>query len=632
MVTATPVFAQVSVGWAANGSVDTHNVYFSTTAGVTVATGTKVTAVPNPFPQTLLVNGTAYYYVVTGENSNGEGPASAEVSATPLATMVPAYPTGAKALPANNSDTIRWTAVAGATSYSIYWATVSPIDLTDPTTYTKINNPTSSYVHALLTNGTKYYYKVAASNANGESKSTAELLATPLAPLAAPAGVVAAAGNARDTVKWTAVTGATSYNVYRGTAPAVTSLTGTKLKDKTSPFIDSLLTNGTPYYYVATSVKNGVESAISSPEVTATPAVPPAAPTAVAAAVGITTAMISWTNVTGATGYNIYFGTSAGVKVATGTKITGVATPYTHVGRTNGTTYYYVVTATQAGVESVISTEVSVTPNLTPVAPTGLTATPANASNTLRWTAVANASLYNLYFGAATGVTTVTGTKIAGVANGYVHTGRTNGTPYFYIVTAVNSAGESPASTEATATPNAPTAAPTGVTGVLGNASSTISWTAVTGATSYNLYRGTSAGVAIAGSTKTAGVTSPTVDAGTNGTAYYYVVTAMKAGVESPLSAEVKVTPQGAPAGVTATAGAAGHIVIAWTPQVGATGYNIYWSTTAGVTTASTKIAGAANPYNQGGLTTATAYFYRVTATNASGESATSAEVTLAAP
>lgn len=88
----------------------------------------------------------------------------------------------------------------------------------------------------------------------------------------------------------------------------------------------------------------------------------PSAPTGVAADAGDGQVTISWNAVTGADSYNLYWGTSPGVTKTTGTKITGVTSPYTHTGRTNGVTYYYVVTAENAYGESVESSEVSGTP------------------------------------------------------------------------------------------------------------------------------------------------------------------------------------------------------------------------------------------------------------------------------
>ena len=113
-------------------------------------------------------------------------------------------------------------------------------------------------------------------------------------------------------------------------------------------------------------------------------------------------------------------------------------------------------------------------------------------------------------------VTKTTGTKIAGVTSPYLHTGLAAGTKYYYIVTAVNSAGEGEASDEVSATTTsapAPTptvpAAPTGVIATGGTKQVTISWPAVTGATSYNLYWSATAGVTKTTGTKIAGADEP---------------------------------------------------------------------------------------------------------------------------
>lgn len=64
---------------------------------------------------------------------------------------------------------------------------------------------------------------------------------------------------------------------------------------------------------------------------------------------------------TGATSYDIHWGTVSGTRSNT---ITGVTLPYTHTGRTNGTTYYYSLVAINAG-GSTESAEVSGTPAAT---------------------------------------------------------------------------------------------------------------------------------------------------------------------------------------------------------------------------------------------------------------------------
>jgi hypothetical protein len=104
----------------------------------------------------------------------------------------------------------------------------------------------------------------------------------------------------------------------------------------------------------------------------------------------------------------------------------------------------------------------TVTPPVQPsvaAAPTGLIATAGDARVDLTWTASAGASSYTVKR------STTAGTGYQPVATGlkdlsFTDSSVSNGTPYFYVVTAVNAAGESGASNETTATPRAPVIAP----------------------------------------------------------------------------------------------------------------------------------------------------------------------------
>ncbi|HEY4745192.1 MAG TPA: fibronectin type III domain-containing protein, partial [Desulfuromonadaceae bacterium] len=191
-----------------------------------------------------------------------------------------------------------------------------------------------------------------------------------------------------------------------------------------------------------------------------TPTVP-AAPTGVAATGGTNQVTISWTAVSNATSYNIYWSTTTGVTTATGTKITGVSSPYVQTGLTASTTYYYIVTAVNSAGESLPSSQASATTAASapgpgvPAAPTGVTATGSTNEVTVSWAAVTGATSYNLYWSLTTGVTTATGTKIAGVTSPFSHELLAANTTYFYIVTAANSAGESLPSSQVSATTSA---------------------------------------------------------------------------------------------------------------------------------------------------------------------------------
>src|SRR5208283_1152785 len=282
---------------------------------------------------------------------------------------------------------------------------------------------------------------------------------------------------------------------------------------------------------------------------------------------------------------------------------------------------------------SALSAEASATPEPSaPAAPTGLTATAGSGSVTLNWTAPSNATSYNVYRGTSAGGESTTAIATGITATAYSDTGLTNGTKYYYKVAAVNGGGTSALSAEASATPepSAP-AAPTGLTATASSGSVTLNWTASSGATSYSVYRGTSAG----GESPTAlatGITSASYsdNSVTNGTIYYYKVAAVNGSGTSALSAETSATPQpsapSAPTGLTATAGNSTE-VLSWNASSGATSYNVYRGTTTGgesVTAIVTSITSVS--YSDTGLTNGTKYYYKVAAVNSGGTSALSAE------
>ncbi|MCZ6690904.1 MAG: hypothetical protein O7H41_15030 [Planctomycetota bacterium] len=358
----------------------------------------------------------------------------------------------------------------------------------------------------------------------------------------------------------------------------------------------------------------------------------PAAPTGVGASSQDSgEAIVTWTPVTGAATYNIYWGTSSGVTKATGMQIAGVTSPHLHTGLTDGTIYYYVATALAGARESTESTEISVLPV---AAPTGVLATTALPSRiTIDWSPVAGAISYYIYWSTLPGVTKATGTPIPEVTAPFVHTGLVNGTPYYYVVTALNPVGggaESTESVEVSATPLEP---PTGVLATGATSQVSIYWNPVAGVSSYNLYWSTAPGVTKATGTQIPGITTaPYPHNGlANGTTHHYVVTAVIGADESVESVEASATPLAAPTGVSAAAAAIDKVTVDWSPVTGATSYNLYWSDAPGVTKMTGMlIPGLTAPYLHMGLTTGQTYYYVVTATNLVGggaESTESAEV-----
>jgi hypothetical protein len=194
--------------------------------------------------------------------------------------------------------------------------------------------------------------------------------------------------------------------------------------------------------------------------------------------------------------------------------------------------------------------------NTIPSAPTGLTTMVGNNAFRIAWKPVPGATSYNVYRAKTSGVTKSTGYKIANVTNPYISAGTSiiNNTPYYAIVTAVNSLGESIASAQVTATPKAMVPyAPDGVVATPGNQSFSVSWNPVPGAVSYNLYRSRFSDVNKATGYKIANVTSPYISRDfANGQSYYMVVTAVNALGESIESTRVQAVPNASLAALAA--------------------------------------------------------------------------------
>jgi hypothetical protein len=111
-------------------------------------------------PATGLENGTYKVYAVDAAG-NLSSPSSNSVT---VQTISIPTPDNLSASGANNTITLTWNSVSGATSYTLYWDNVSGIDSSD-TAITSITN--DNYTHSNMDNGSIYYYKVAAVNSSG---------------------------------------------------------------------------------------------------------------------------------------------------------------------------------------------------------------------------------------------------------------------------------------------------------------------------------------------------------------------------------------------------------------------------------------------------------------------------------
>ena len=195
-----------------------------------------------------------------------------------------------------------------------------------------------------------------------------------------------------------------------------------------------------------------------------------------------------------------------------------------------------------------------------PGTPLNLAAAPGYRQVTLSWYPAARANSYNVYYAPGSTVTMLD-TKVAVSGTPCTVTGLADGTEYAFIVTGVNNSvspivegGPSYPASTATTQPAAP-ALPSAVAGLR---QVTVSWGAVTGATSYNLYYAQGTSVDKTG-TQVPGVVTPQIVNGlANATQYAFAVTANNAAGESAVSPVATATTQtiGAPSAPTSSTGA----------------------------------------------------------------------------
>ncbi|TVY01147.1 hypothetical protein FPZ45_08305 [Cohnella terricola] len=134
--------------------------------------------------------------------------------------------------------------------------------------------------------------------------------------------------------------------------------------------------------------------------------------------------------------------------------VTGSVYSYQATGLMNGTTYYFIVKAINAG-GGIASNEVSATPRTVPAAPTDVAATAGNGRATVSFKAPDSGGSPIIEYR----VTALPGNiEVTGTSTSITVTGLTNGTKYTFTVEARNAAGYGPQSTVSNeVTPKAPT-------------------------------------------------------------------------------------------------------------------------------------------------------------------------------
>ncbi len=462
---------------------------------------------------------------------------------------------------------------------------------------------------------------LAATYANG---STITLYAKwKLAIPATPAGVKATTASYNSIrVDWSAVSGASGYEVWHSTSSGSGFMLVASAVAGTS-YTNSSVATGTMYYYKirayctvnGTKVYGPYSAVVSTRTVPATPASPKAT------AASYSSIKVTWSAAGGAGGYEVWRSTNSGSGfMLVASAVAG--TSYTNSSVATGTMYYYKIRAYCAvsGPRVYGPYSAVVSARTVPATPASTKAAAASYNSIkVSWSAAGGAGGYEVWRSTSSGSGfMLVASAVAGTS--YTNSSVATGTTYYYKIRAYCSVGgtrvygpySAVASTRTVpAVPTSPKATAASFNSVK------LTWSAAAGAGGYEVWRSTTAasGYTLAVTTTATSYTSTGLSTGTT---YYYKIRAYRTvngsrvyGGYSPVV--FARTVPATPAGAKATAVSYNSARVTWSAAGGAGGYEVWRSTTAasGYKLAATVIGTSSTST---GLATGTTYYYKIRA------------------
>jgi autotransporter-associated beta strand protein len=468
--------SSVALHWqTADAGESGYTVRRATTSGgpyTTIATGITATS----YQDNNLSNGITYHYVVAASSEFGSGPASNEASATPSGSALPAPWLQANVGSAAGSPT---------TTFNNSQFNVNGAGLQ----LTASNSTTDSFrfIYIPLVGDCTVTARVTALGSSNGSAKAGVMIRESLA---------AGARHASTLLTPSTMAFVRRANTTAASGPSVTAISQPWLRIVRSGqnFSSYYSSNGTTWlsidqvrtvamstsavYYAGLAVCSGSDTTLSNATFTNV-TITGGHPTAVTATAGNASATISWSPVGGAASYRVKRSQFSGGPYTTVADGVTAAT-FTDGALVNGSTYHYVVSALNAALgESANSLQVAATPAPpVPPAPLNPSATANHRRVALSWESVGTATGYLVKRATSSGGPYTTVASPGG--NSFTDTGLTNGTPYYYVIVAYNSGGESPASSEVSATPLLPPGSGSWTNAAGGNWDESSNWLAGT--------------------------------------------------------------------------------------------------------------------------------------------------------
>ncbi|CAK0752417.1 conserved exported hypothetical protein [Gammaproteobacteria bacterium] len=282
-------YSQVTLNWATVEGAASYKVFQGATASGESTTPVKTGVTGTSVVITGLTNGTKYFFKIAAVNAAGTSPLSNEVSATPRTRQIDFVITSLSWRPVNlntgNFDILVTVANQGITEaaggFLDIWAN-------QPTTQKCGWEGDAWKEIGILAAGQHrdFTFTLKADTTGGprtlrafvdswceiaESNETNNQFIRTYTVVPMPPTISVVKGNGKVTLKWTAVTGATSYQVFQGTTASAEAPTPVKTGVTATSVVITGLTNGTTYFFTMAAVNAGGTSAWSN-EVSATPA------------------------------------------------------------------------------------------------------------------------------------------------------------------------------------------------------------------------------------------------------------------------------------------------------------------------------------------------------------------------
>lgn len=328
----------------------------------------------------------------------------------------------------NNAGTvIKWNKVKGAAKYRVFYKAGN--------SWKRIADTSStSYTWSGAKTGTKYTFTVRCVSGDGRTYvSGFDSAGKTITCLPAPK--VSSISNTASGVqiKWSKVSGAEKYKVFRKTAGKGWSAVGTTAS---TSFTDKTVKSGTAYSYTVRCISSNGKIYTSGFDAAGKKITFLAAPVTSSVYVNNAGAVIKWNKVNGAAKYRVFYKTGNGSYV----KLTDTtSTSYTWSGAKAGTKYTFTVRCLSSDGKNCTSAY-NQGKEITVLSMPGISSIRAvNSGTQINWTKVAGAEKYKVFRKTGNGAWSIIGTT---ASTSFTDTNAAKGTEYVYTVRCVSKDGK----------------------------------------------------------------------------------------------------------------------------------------------------------------------------------------------